>query len=148
MIIYARDGFADYLLSRTPEWIAASMVFTYGWVLATHPGLMQTHWLFSQMQFLSQPVWAWACVVVGLVRIVVLAINGCWRRSPHARMAAALVSCVLWFQIVLGLTDPNATTGLAVYPLILVMEFANIIRCARDARAVDDRYRSIKNGAT
>jgi hypothetical protein len=80
--------------------------------------------------------WGWACLLVGTVRLVALAVNGAWVPPTfHIRSVTSALSCFFWFSISLGMAVTGAaTTGLAVYPWLLVGDLVCLYRTARDYR--------------
>jgi hypothetical protein len=50
----------------------------------------------------------------------------------------AFVSCFFWLQISVGMIRPDgATTGLAIYPVLLALDIWNAMRAWHDAGQVD-----------
>jgi hypothetical protein len=137
----ARDHFADAFFPRRSEWAGAALLCFGGWVLSTNPDLMATSQgkAFDLMKAtFTQPTWAALLMYGGGLRLVVLAINGSWRKSPHLRALAAILSGFFWWQIA---ASYYATFGLgySAYAVFLGLEFSNLIVAARDARTVDDK---------
>jgi hypothetical protein len=58
------------------------------------------------------------------------------------------MSGFFWMQISLGLVaSGNATTGLAVYPVLLALDSYNVFRAMREAGIIDAEYkRAARNG--
>lgn len=144
----ARDHFRDAFIPRRSEWAAASLLLLCGWVLYSNPDLMGTATgkAFDLLRAtFTQNTWMRLLVVFGMARLLILAINGFWRRSPHLRALSAFLSCFFWWHIMLSY---HATFGLAwaAYAVFLALEFSNMIVAARDARTVDDKY-AVKSSA-
>lgn len=98
-------------------------------------------YVYAVMNNLS--VWATLFGILSAVRIAVLYINGALRRSPHLRAILSLLSCFAWFQITLAfLATEQITTGLAVYPVLLALDFYNGYRIAVEARITDESYKN------
>ena len=141
-----RQHLSDAFYPRRPEWAGAFLLVLGGWILRENPTLMEVSQTGTTKPFTlmlavaSQPAWASALLAFGLLRFLVLFINGAWRKSPHLRMLFALLSCFFWEQIALSF---SATFGLsfAAYVVFLGLEFSNIIIAGRDARAADDAAR-------
>jgi hypothetical protein len=78
-------------------------------------------------------------IVFGLVRLMILLINGAWRRSPHGRAVTAFLCCFFWTQIVLSFAP---TFGFAFVMACgwLGADVINVMRAMRDARTVDEAY--------
>lgn len=147
MIVFAemRGHFADAFFPRRSEWAGAALMIFGGWILFANPDLMtqsKTAAFDLMRSIFQQSTWARLLLSFGLVRLVVLFINGAWRRSPHLRMLSAVLSCFFWMQIALSY---SATFGLAfaAYVVVLGLEFSNIIVAGRDARTVDDKLAGV-----
>lgn len=147
IFLHIRTRFADAFFPRLSEWVAAAVICGCAWMLAVNKDLMASAPKPFQLMLdvATQPTWAKVCLFLGAARLIILFINGAWRRSPHARSMMATLSCFLWMQIVLSF---SATLGLSVvgFAGFLVMDFLNIIRAARDARTVDDAYAGSRIG--
>ncbi len=135
--------------TRASEWALALMLFLWSVVLTLNPDLFVETQSFKPLsRLVDQQTWAILCFVVGGGRLIMLAINGAWRRTPHLRTGAAFISCVFWFQISVGLFESGTFgTGLAVYPVLLFLDAYNCIRAARDAGSSDRIYtQAARNG--
>lgn len=144
MMIFAhiRSNFAAAFFPRLGEWFCALVLFSIGWMLAVNEELMLTAGRQGYALLLSiatQPTWATALIVFGLARLVILLVNGAWRRSPHLRAFSAFISCFFWTQIVLSFAP---TFGFAFIMACgwLGSDVMNVMRAMRDARTVDDAY--------
>ncbi|MBL8578073.1 MAG: hypothetical protein JNK47_12665 [Mesorhizobium sp.] len=125
------------------------MLFLWAIVLQVNPDLFKNAPSFGPLaQMVQQSTWAMLCLVVGGGRLVMLAINGAWRRSPHLRALAAFISCFFWFQISLGFLQAGTFgTGLAIYPVLFALDVYNAFRAAGDAGSSDRIHsRSPRNG--
>ena len=141
-ITHVRDSFADAFFPRLSEWFAACMLMALGFMLSSNPDLMTTA-KTSVYQLLlmiaTQETWSMTMKLFASGRLLILLINGAWRRSPHLRSASAFVTCFFWTQIALS----SMQTFGYVFTFsagILLLDFVNSIRAARDARVVDLKY--------
>lgn len=127
---------------RVAEWAAAGILISMGVVLMLNPGIFTMVQHEAMRRLAPQPVWGFACFMIGLARFIALVINGAWRASPHIRAACAFLSCFVWLQFALGLAaSAVVTTGLAVYPWLLLLDTYNVFRASADARLADERAR-------
>lgn len=138
----------DTFPGRASEWALGFMIFNWSVVLTLNPDLFAQGRSYRELaRWADQDTWAAACLVIGGVRLLVLAVNGAWRRSPHARAAAAFVSCFFWFQITLGLLGAGTGgTGLAVYPVLFLLDVFNAIRAIGEAGRSDRIYGRARHG--
>lgn len=152
MVVFAhiRDSFADAFFPRLGEWWTAGLLLALGFVLTGNPDLMATSKSNAyqlMMMIASQSTWATVMKVFAAGRLIILVINGAWRRSPHFRAIGAFLTCFFWMQITLSVAS---TAGfLFIFSAgVLILDFANFIRAMRDARTVDHAYAGKKNGGT
>ncbi len=91
----------------------------------------------------SVRTWAFLFGVLSVFRIAILCINGNLRRSPHFRSVLSLITCFAWFQITIAFIESETlSTGLAVYPVLLLLDFYNGFRIAVEARITDESYKN------
>jgi hypothetical protein len=132
---------------RASEWALACITLLWSLILLANPNLfVENPSLRSLGSMASQDVWVSGMLVAGGGRLVVLMINGAWHRTPHLRALGAFCSCFFWLEISLGLWHSGiASTGLAVYPVLLLLDSYNVLRAAGDARLADEQYRQAKH---
>lgn len=128
--------------ARASEWALGGVLFLWGVVLHQNPDLFTTNASLAGLgQMAHQSSWELACLVIGAARLAILALNGTVRRSPHLRAIAAFLSCFFWMQISLGiLMSGTGSTGLAVYPVLLLLDSYNVFRASREAGSLDRHY--------
>lgn len=143
IVAHLRRSLSETFQARASEWALAIVIFNWALVLFLNEDLFATGASYTAMDdLLSQPAWAWLCLAIGGGRIAVLAINGAWRRSPHLRALTAFLSCFFWMQATLGfLESGTGSTGLAVYPVLLLLDSYNVIRAMGEAGLADDHYK-------
>lgn len=129
--------------ARASEWALSAVLFLWGVVLHQNPTHFETNPAFSGAAMMaSQLTWELGCLVVGGGRLLILGMNGTVRRSPHLRALMAFVSCFFWMQVSLGiLMSGVGSTGLAVYPILLLLDSYNVIRASREAGTLDHVYK-------
>ncbi len=143
-------GVAGHFHTRAPEWFAAACLFQMGWTLFVPPASFPvSHAWDSMAAMLPEEVWGAIMLMIGGLRLAALTVNGSFRRfrwSPHVRAGTAFLACGVWLQVVLGIwASAPSSTGLGTYRLILVLEFWNMWRAARDTGIVE---RSNHHGRT
>lgn len=146
LLAHIKQNFRSSFYPRLSEWGNGLIIFSWGLILANNEGLMLRNEAFGNMlSIASQEVWASICFWLGGIRLIVLFINGAWRRSPHLRGIIAFLCLFIWFQIVLSFSTTFGT-GMGTYPVLLIMELINVLRSFQDARLVDDVYRGGTDG--
>jgi hypothetical protein len=144
MLIFAhiRDNFANAFFPRLSEWAAAGCLLGMGWMLSINSDLMastKTQAYQLMLMIAEQSTWATFMLIFAAARLVILLINGAWRRSPHLRSISAFLTCFFWTQIVLSFL-PTFGFAFVFSAAFLCLDFVNSIRAARDARIVDAAY--------
>ena len=142
MISHIRQNFAAAFFPRLSEWLASFVLMGTGWMLAANADLMANAKTQAyQLMLLIAPQATWSVVLLffALCRLVVLLINGAWRRSPYLRAGMAFLSCFFWTQITLSFAP---TFGFAFVLACgwLGMDMINIMRAMRDARTIDHAH--------
>ena len=129
-------SFRQTLPLRVPEWILASMMLFWGWMVLTNPAMFSANSAFGGMKaILAQEGWGAAASLLGMAGLVGLGINGLWVATPFIRAAAAFGRAFLWLQIEFGLlASQQPTTGTAIYIGLVALELWNIYRAMGDAR--------------
>jgi len=141
-LVHVRYSFAEAFFPRLSEWSAACMLLALSWMLFVNDALMATgtgRGYALMLSIADQATWAGVMLVFGMARVVVLFINGAWRRSPWARAIMAVLTCFFWAQIALSFL-PVFGFSFMFASGFLVMDLINIVRAMRDARIVDDEY--------
>lgn len=129
--------------SRASEWAAAFITLNWGLLALNTEGKVIENSAPQLLNFLSPMIWGVIFFLMGAVRLAILIINGALRRSPHLRSASAFVGCFLWFQITMAfLNGVEITTALAVYPVLLAIDFYNAYRIAIEARITDEGFKN------
>lgn len=141
---HIRENLAAAFFPRLSEWFAAFVLISIGTMLSVNTTLMETaikggygQGYYLLLAVAPQGAWATAITVFGFGRLLILLVNGAWRRSPMGRAIAAFLSCFFWTQIVLSFAP---TFGFAFVMACgwLGADMVNVMRAARDARTVSD----------
>ena len=142
LFAHIKHNFDAAFYPRLSEWAAAAVTLVMGIVLTQNPDLMVTSLRGYQpmLVWMSQASWATVFMLLGFIRLMILLVNGAVKRSPWLRAGTAFVTCGIWstlfasFFAVYGL-------GMVMAGGYMVMDYMNIVRAMRDARAVDDAIR-------
>ena len=145
IIIKMAHGIHKHFPVRAGEWALAFMLFFWGLVLSgPDPVFSKSASYDGLARVASEQAWAIGCLLVGFIRLTALFINGSFadtrygKFSPHVRGILAFASCFFWAQITVGMIRPDgSTTGLAVYPVLLVFDLWNAARAWFDAGQAD-----------
>ena len=137
-------GIHGHFPARRSEWVLAVIMVVWGWILISPSPTFAGNPAWAQMAaMMSETAWGWFAIGIGIFRLIALIINGTFagtwygRWSPHVRAFASFLTCFLWFQISFGLwASDAATTGLAVYPGLLVLDAMNIVAAMKDAAGI------------
>lgn len=148
LISHIRQNFVAAFLPRQSEWGSAVLTFVGGYLLDYNADLMTgspTHAFDLMLAVADQPTWAFILKVFGSVRLVILLVNGAWRRSPYLRALMSLLAVLLWTQLALSF---SATLGFAFLFACgwIGMDLISVMRAMGDARTVDDAYRGMNRG--
>lgn len=145
-------GVTGHFHTRAMEWLFAYFLFGLGVFFVLVPDAFQVQPAFAGIQqFTGQAVWGWLCCTIGFIRLLALIVNGTFAHkgmpyatiSPYVRSLMAGLSCFFWMSISFSILAHGASSGLVIYPGILIAEFYNIARAARDAgRAAEDAKRA------
>lgn len=129
-------GFRETFPFRATEWALAAMVTSWGSAVIVVPDMFRNNAALRGMAtIMPQEVWGLGALVIGVVGLGALAVNGLWVATPFIRAFCALMRCMFWMQVTLGLLVSNQpSTGLAIYPWLFVLELWNIYRATKDAR--------------
>jgi hypothetical protein len=122
---------------RALEWLLAGVMVTWA-VILFQPGDSFANPNYNAIARLAdEQLVAWACLAIGVSRLVALYVNGAWVPSPWVRLFTALISAVFWLQIALGVAASGSAipaTALAIYPWFVLCDIYSVWRAARDAR--------------
>jgi uncharacterized membrane protein len=144
IILRIAGGIRQHFGMRVTEWIMTAALFGWSTVLAGHPETFDRTQSFEVIaQYGSELTWANICMTVGFIRLFALVVNGTFRefkRSPHLRAGASVVSCVFWGQISLGVFlasfSGGSATDLIGYLTFMMIEMWNLFRAWADVGAM------------
>lgn len=145
---HIRDNFAAAFFPRLSEWACAVAVFGVGVVLFVNADLMAQSRSGAYALMLaigSQASWAKGLIAFGFLRLIVLVINGAWRRSPHLRSIMAILSCFPLYTLAMSFL-PVFGVAMVFAWVFLGMDVFNAVRAAGDARTVDHAHARGQDG--
>lgn len=134
-------SFRDTFPTRASEWALGTILFVWSILMVFEPNLMNNANLGSLLELATQDTWALLAMGVGGGRLLILGINGAWRRSPHLRATAAFISCLFWFQFTISIIQMEMiVTDLAIFPVLFLLDVYNVYCASRDAGNSDRIY--------
>lgn len=142
MIVVRRvtHGIVENFPARASEWALSLGLISWGYVLLGPERVFDSSPSFAPLaRIMSEVAWGYVAVCAGAMRTLALIVNGTFRGtwysevSPYVRCGMSFVACFIWAQITWGLhTSGMATTGLAIYPTLFLLDAWNAIRAAGD----------------
>lgn len=100
------------------------------------PGALVNSRYSAVLLLLTATQFSFACVLVGLTRILMLSRNGHWPVwGPRIRAIAALCAAAIWLQLAVALWQPasgSSSSGMWVYLTLALSEMWAILRARRD----------------
>jgi hypothetical protein len=136
-------GITGHFALRVADWFLSVILFNFGLVLLGPADMFANPVFAGLARIADEHVWAIFCLSIASVRLAALVVNGTYPRfrwSPHIRATAATLTCFCWFNICLGFwLSETPTTGIAIYPYILLFDVYNTYLAAAEAGAVERR---------
>ncbi|MCO6386255.1 hypothetical protein [Aliihoeflea sp. 40Bstr573] len=145
---HLKTSFRETFPARASEWALSGMLMGWSVILTINEDLFATGASYAKMAELAdQETWATLCLYAAALRLLMLLVNGAWRRSPHLRALGAFIACGFWFQITIGFIQAGTvSTGLAVYPFLLLLDSYNAVRAAGEAGLSDKVHKRAGHG--
>lgn len=126
---------------RAAEWLLSWVTFTMGLVLLYPAQLFASPTYAGFLKIANEPTWGLIFVIFGVLRMLLLAVNGAFRPSPMLRVVANTLGASLWlymFFVVSGGAQPGLL--FATFPIFVFFDVWNAIRAAEDmARSASAR---------
>lgn len=146
LILRVVHGVSSHLEARASEWALGFMLLIWGIQLLQPGDLFAISPAYDILaEIMPENVWGFACFLVGGSRLVALLINGTFadtaysRYSPHVRAAMAVLSAFFWLNIAISVAVGRpGGTGMAIYPVLLLLDLYNAYRSSGDARQSDE----------
>lgn len=141
---YSGGYLRTVLLTRLSEWQAAVITIAWGVSAVLPASTYSTAAGYSGFrEVLNQYQFGYGLIVLGSLRLVILALNGIWQPMYFVRAGAALIQTMLWTAIASGFVISGAFGALVtIVPVFLVFEAANVFRAMNDASEAERIRRS------
>ena len=137
----------DYTIKdRVAEWFMGAVIAAMGVGLILQPTIFVVNPFFTGFLRVATPSqWAFGLLTLGVARLSALTVNGAWRRSPHLRLIAAFLSMFVWYQLsALAWEVRVPNLGVAMYPLLLLLEVYCVYFAACDAGMADEAAKAVR----
>ena len=122
---------------RSAEWVQSGICTFWGQVVLLSPGAFARPSYAALSNMLPEQVWGWLAFLIGLFSLIVLFINGAWRRTPALRMAFSFVRLVIWAGLLMGTLSMDwSSPSMATFAGLLTHELICLYFASRDRRAV------------
>lgn len=144
--------FKDRFRERLPEWISSIALMFWGVILLGEaPELWDREYFSVLSHIATQKIWSFACILVGTIRVISLAINGAWRPTAHLRALGAGLGAILWAAILVSYMGlPWNPPSMSLYAAMIFTDVVALWFAAGDAKLSDIKaYRDkevVKNG--
>ncbi|EAU40277.1 hypothetical protein FP2506_03585 [Fulvimarina pelagi HTCC2506] len=132
-------GIWHSVCERLAEWLLTIWLLNWGVTLA-YGGTFEAPAFAVLKSWASIETWSLFCLIGGGGRLMLLILNGGWRKSPHFRVLAALGTVPFWVAVAYGfqLSGTN-TTGTGAYYACIVAEIVSMYRATSEAGWNDGR---------
>ena len=142
MLVTRLSRLQERFHDRMSEWQNAAIMTCWGAILLLPYKTFDLPSFIGLKRIASEEVLGTGLLALGATRLIVLIINGAWRRNAHARGLCAFLSCFIWLQIVFGLFGSGIVApGLSVYIVLFGVDAYTVFRCAATARESDEAHR-------
>lgn len=132
---------------RAVEWGLGYIMVSWGLMVLLNPGIFSSSSAYNGWATMAtEGTWGTVALSAGLIRLGALYVNGAHYRTPAVRVGTSFVSMFIWFWIVIGLLVGPPSTGLAVYPWLMVGDGFSVYRAAGDAYEASFRHKKEGNG--
>lgn len=139
-----------HLQTRFAEWQNGMILFSWGLYVSLNPYLFLTppnnQW-GTLLMYGPQSMWGAVGTIVGGIRLGALYVNGRRKITPSIRLAMSVLSALVMGQLVLGLLRSGMpSTGLCVYPFLLLGDIYSAYRAGADTTFVAKATKRVENG--
>ena len=124
----------QHFRERQMEWALASMSTGWGAILMSSPQTLDRPFYAPLRRMFDAETWGWGMFLLGLLGLVVLFINGAWRRTPLFRQISSSGRVLTWAALFFGTLSVEWQTPAAmIYAGILAMEIMALSNATADA---------------
>lgn len=133
LIVRMRKHFRE----RQMEWALAGMATGWGAILLSSPQTFDRPFYAPLRRMAPAAAWGWGIFGIGLLGLLVLFINGAWRRTPLFRQISCGGRSLAWAGLLFGCLSVEWQTPAAmVYAMILAMELMAMSNATADGQRI------------
>ncbi len=119
LIVRLRQHFRE----RQVDWALTAMATGWGAIVISSPETFNRPFYIPLARMFQPLVWGWGMFLLGAIGLMVLFINGAWRRTPFFRQMTSAGRMLAWSGLLFGaLSVEWQSPGAMIYAGILAME--------------------------
>lgn len=127
----------QHFRQRQMEWALAAMSTGWGAILMRNPATFDRAFYLPLKRMFPAEAWGSGMFALGLMGIVVLFINGAWRRTPLFRQVSSSGRMLAWAGLFYGCLSVEWQTPAAmIYAGILAMELMALSNATADGQRI------------
>ncbi len=127
----------QHFRERQVDWSLAAMATGWGAIAISSPITFDRPFYIPLKRMFEPWVWGWGMFGLGLMGLVVLFINGAWRRTPALRQISSGGRMLAWSGMLFGaLSVEWQSPGAVVYAVILAMEAMAFSNATADGQRI------------
>lgn len=131
LIVRFRETFRE----RQMEWALTAGSTGWGAIILQPAAAFERPFYAPLARIAPECVWGWSMFMVGVLGLVVLFINGAWRRTPFFRQIASVSRMVAWSGLMFGTLSVDwQSAASAIYGMILAMEAMALSNATADGQ--------------
>lgn len=140
-------NFAEHFRARRSEWLLALAMCAIGTAYTCVEGLFSNQYFTTMLALATQGTWGAIVLGLGLMRLVMLWINGRWSVSPYFRGLGAVAGAVLWtILFVSAFTSERLVQSVGLWLLFAIFDLIAASDAAGDARIAYEKRRDPTSG--
>lgn len=140
--------FGEHFRIRRSEWMLACCMVALGLAYLLSPGMFESPYFSTMAGIMPQKAWGTVVTSTGLMRLVMLWINGSWHVSPYFRAAGAMIAAFLWLTLFVSFaTSDGLVQSVGLWLTFFAFDCCAAYDAAGDARGSLDRFHAQRIGA-
>jgi CHASE2 domain-containing sensor protein len=145
IILHSFKSLGETFEVRASEWMLTGATLSLAFVFFVNDTMFLSQGFSGMREILNYRItWAWIFLFVGLLRLMVLTINGAYWRTPHLRALTAFLCSGVWFFLCVGFLR-NGSVLAALVPWIFFLDVYNVKRASREAGKSEFLQRHVRN---